>query len=89
MVLPGKERNFIYKRVFSCRWWKECRKITKMFRNQGDDIRGGGSLRLDLSSMSEPNENWRKGVMKNLQIEQNTITELKQVTVMMHHWTEK
>jgi len=56
-----------------------------MFRNEGDELRGGDIICLDLSGESEMKKNWRKGVMKNLQINENIIKNLKRVLVMRYH----
>ena len=86
MARPKKE-NLHKKRLCSCQWWKECSEINQAFRDEGDDLRGGDSIRLDLSGESESKSNWMKGVVKKLNIDLKTITNLKQVPVMRHHWT--
>jgi len=57
MARRKKEGNVYKKRICSCIWSKECSEIHKMFRNEGDELRGGDIIYLDLSGESEMKKN--------------------------------
>ena len=75
-------------RACSCKCGAECIKLHKRF-TWTDDPRGKYPIHLDLSGSSESKIKRRKLLVKNLNINEKSVKNWKQMIVMRHHWSTK